>query len=229
MSFRWVPRWQLRTEVRRYNVDCKARVLRFVWRIRWRLRDGFAFVEAGVVVEGGEGAGLHAVNVERAVEVIDFVLQDAGVPTGGWDGLRLTVLVQILDSNAARPGDDGGKAGEAEATFVEILFFVAVIGDHGIDDDVKRDGPTLALGKVLRRQSFQQIFTVFDHRELERQAYLWRGEADAGSVTHGLAHIAYEPLNFFADNFGRREAPGFFAQDRLTCLHNFQTHCVSLR
>src|SRR5277367_3666102 len=112
MSFRWVPRWQLRTEVRRYNVDCKARVLRFVWRIRWRLRDGFAFVEAGVVVEGGEGAGLHAVNVERAVEVIDFVLQDAGVPTGGWDGLRLTVLVQILDSNASRPGDDGGKAGK---------------------------------------------------------------------------------------------------------------------
>ena len=203
--------------------------LRLFLSVSWRLRDGLSFVEAGVVVEGGEGTGLHAIDVESAVEMVNFVLEDAGVPAGGLDELSLSVFVEILDSNGTRSGNDGGKTGEAEAAFVEILFFVAGVSDHGIDDDVKRDGTALALGKLLGRQSFQQIFAVFDHCELQRQAYLWCGEADARSVTHGFAHIAYEPLNFFADNFGRREGAGCFAQNRFARLHNFQAHCVSLR
>src|SRR5271154_3617616 len=229
MSFRWVPRWQLRTEVRRYNVDCKARVLRFVWRIRWRLRDGFAFVEAGVIVEGGEGAGVHAVNVEGAVEGIDFVLEDAGVPAGGLDEVGLGALVEVFDADGAGAGDHGGKAGEAEAAFVEIFYFVAGIGDYGIDDDVKRDGAAFTFGQIGRGIAFQEVFAIFDYGELQGLADLWRGQADPWRVMHRVAHIADEALDFFADDFLRREEPGVSAQTRFARLHNFQTHAVSLR
>ena len=38
-----------------------------------------------VVVEGAEAAGFHAIDVEGAIQVVDLVLQDAGVPAGGFD------------------------------------------------------------------------------------------------------------------------------------------------
>jgi hypothetical protein len=40
---------------------------RWIGGVRLGLGDGFAFVDAGVIVHCGEGAGLHAVNVEGAV------------------------------------------------------------------------------------------------------------------------------------------------------------------
>ncbi len=203
--------------------------LRFFWGVGLGLRDGLAFVEAGVIVHCGEGAGLHAVNVESAAEVIDFVLEDAGVPAGGLDELGLGALIEVFDADGAGAGHDGGKTGEAEAAFVEIFLFVAGVSDHGIDDDVKRDGAAFAFGEVGRGVAFQQVFAVFNHGELQRLADLRGGEADAGRVSHSVAHIADEALNFFADNFLRREEPGRFTEHRFARLHNSQTHAISLR
>ena len=191
--------------------------------------DGFAFVEAGPVVEGGEGARLHAIDVEGAVEVIDFVLEDAGVPAGGLDELGLGALVEVFDADGAGAGDDGGKAGEAEAAFVEIFYFVAGVGDHGIDDDVERHGAAFAFGEVGGGVTFQQVFAVFDDGELQGLADLRCGETDAGRVSHGFAHIADEALDFFAENFLRSEEPGGFAQNRFARVHNFQAHAASSR
>jgi hypothetical protein len=81
--------------------------LRIGLGVRLRLRDGFAFVEAGPVVEGGEGAGQHAIDVEGALEMIDFVLEDAGVPAGGLDELRFGALVEVLDADGVGTGNDG--------------------------------------------------------------------------------------------------------------------------
>jgi hypothetical protein len=202
-------------------------------RVRWgaglTLRDGFAFVEAGPVVQGGEGAGQHAIDVQGAAEVINFVLQDAGVPAAGLDELGFGALVEILDADGAGAGDDAGKAGEAEAAFVEISLFVAGVGDHRIDDDVEWDGAALPFGEVFRGERFEQIFAVFDYGELERQADLGRCEAYTGSVTHGVAHFVNETLGLFAEDFFRRERAGLFAQDRLARQHNFQTHSDSSR
>src|ERR1700693_1839122 len=110
--------------------------------------------------------------------MINFVLEDARVPAGGLDELRLGALVEVFDANSACPWDDGGKTGEAEAAFVEIFLFVAGVGDHWIDDHVKRDGAALSFGEVVGGESFQQIFAVFDHGELQRQAYFGGGPAD---------------------------------------------------
>jgi hypothetical protein len=161
--------------------------------------------------------------------VIDFVLEDAGVPAGGLDELGLGALVEVFDADGASAGDYGGKTWEAEAAFVEIFLFAAGVGDYGIDDDVKRDGAALAFGEIVRGVTFQQVFTVFNHGELERLADLRGCETDAGRVSHSVAHIADEALNFFADNFLRREEPGRFTENRFARLHNFQTHAISLR
>jgi hypothetical protein len=203
--------------------------LRFFGSVGLGLGDGFAFVEAGVIVHCGEGAGLHAVNVEGAIEVIDFVLEDASVPAGGLDELRLGALVEEFDADGAGAGDDSGEAGEAEAAFVEIFRFVAGVGDYWVDYDVKRDGAAFAFGEVVRSVALQQVFAVLDHGELQGLADLRGGETDAGRVTHGVAHLADEALDFFAENFLRREEPGRFAQHRFARLDNFQTHAVSLR
>lgn len=161
--------------------------------------------------------------------MIDFVLEDAGVPARGLDELGLGVLVEVFDADGEGAGDYGGKTGEAEAAFVEISCFVAAVGDYGIDDDVKRDGAAFAFGQVSRGIGFQQVFAVFDHGKLQGLADLRRGETDAGRVMHGVAHIADEALDFFAENFLRREEPGGFAQNGFARLHNFQMHAVSLR
>jgi hypothetical protein len=163
------------------------------------------------------------------MEVVYFVLEDAGVPAGGLDEVGFGALVEEFDADGAGAGDDGGKTGEAEAAFVEIFYFVARVGDYGIDDDVKRDGAAFAFGKIGGGVTFQEVFAVFDHGELERLADLRSGEADAGRVMHSVAHIADEALNFFAENFLRREEAGRFAENRFARLHNFQTHADSLR
>src|SRR6202050_4899626 len=138
-------------------------------------RNWFAFVEAGAVFPGGGSGGVHAVNVEGAAEMIDFVLQDTGVPAAGLDELGFGARVQILDADGAGAGHDGGKTGEAEAAFVEIFLFLAGVGHHGIDEDVKWDRAALAFAEVFGGEGFQQIFAVFDHGELERQGDLGRG------------------------------------------------------
>ena len=57
--------------------------------------------------------------------MIYFVLEDAGVPAGGLDEVRLGALVEEFDADGAGAGNDGGKTWEAEAAFVEIFYFVA--------------------------------------------------------------------------------------------------------
>ena len=185
--------------------------LRFFWGVGLGLRDGLAFVEAGVIVHCGEGAGLHAVNVESAAEVIDFVLEDAGVPAGGLDEVGFGAFVEEFDADGAGAGDDGGKTWEAEAAFVKIFYFIAAVGDDGIDDYVKRDGVAFAFGEVVRGIALQQVFTVFDYGELQGLADLGGCEAYAGGVMHCVVHIANEALDFFAENFLGREEPGRFA------------------
>src|ERR1700683_5370130 len=110
--------------------------------------------------------------------MIDFVLKNAGVPAGGLDELGLGACVEILHADGTGAGHDGGKTGEAEAAFVEISLFVAFLGDHWIDDDMKWDGAPLAFAEVFGGERFQQIFAVFDHGELQRHADSRRASAE---------------------------------------------------
>ena len=125
--------------------------------------DGLCFPEAIQIFERGEGARVHFVDVERAVKVIDFMLEDASVPAGGEDGFLFGVFVPVGDADLARSRDKGGEAGEAEAAFEELDGVVADEFDFGVDDDVERDGAALFFFQFGRRNCFQEVFAVFDH------------------------------------------------------------------
>ncbi len=57
----------------------------------------------GQVAGQGEGSGVHAVDVERSVQVIDLVLQDARVPTTGLDLYRAAVVIEGLHGHRLCP------------------------------------------------------------------------------------------------------------------------------
>ncbi len=84
---------------------------------------GFVFGVAPaiqVVFYRHESARVHAVDVERAVQVIDLVLQDAGVPALGVDKLWFAVFIEIAHAHAAVARHLGGVSGDAEAALEEF-------------------------------------------------------------------------------------------------------------
>ena len=52
-------------------------------------------------------AGKHFVNVERSVQVIDFVLKNARVPTVSPDADGLGMLIEAFDSDRERTWNNG--------------------------------------------------------------------------------------------------------------------------
>ena len=101
------------------------------------------------IIEGGEGAAAHAVDVQRAVEVIDLVLQDARVPASRFDLLGLSAVVKAIHPHAVRPVHHCGEAGHAQAALEEFGTLIAERGNLGIDDHVEGNGPAFALGQVF--------------------------------------------------------------------------------
>src|SRR5690349_7892954 len=59
---------------------------------------------AGEILHGRERSRVHPVDVHRAVQVIDLVLQDTRVPALGHDRLRLAILIETLDESTCGPG-----------------------------------------------------------------------------------------------------------------------------
>src|SRR5580658_6154813 len=58
----------------------------------------------------------HPVDVKRAVEMVDLVLQNAGIPAAGVNRHRLGALVQAIDSDGKRARHNGGEPGQAQAS-----------------------------------------------------------------------------------------------------------------
>src|SRR5579885_2204110 len=96
-----------------------------------------------------ERAGVHPVQVQRAMQMVDLMLQDAGIPAFGRERPRLAALIQALDASPRRARDQAEEAGDTEAAFEE-LHRLAFQRERWIDDDVKRQGTAAALGEFLR-------------------------------------------------------------------------------
>ena len=150
---------------------------------------------------------LHAIQVERAAEMIDLVLKYSRVPSSGFDLARFGIFVQEFDANCVGARYHGRETGQAEAALEEVTFILRHLHDSRIDQDVKRHGMALFLEKILRRESFQQLLAIFDDRQLQGESDLGSGETNAGRVVHGLLHVANESLRFLADNFLWGEGP----------------------
>jgi hypothetical protein len=50
--------------------------------------------------------------------------------------------------------------------------------------------------ELLCRQAAQQLFAIFNHRELQCHTHLRRCEPDTWSVPHCLAHVPDQSLHF---------------------------------
>src|SRR5688572_7376822 len=66
-----------------------------------------------------ERARQHAVDIEAPVQVVDLVLEDAGVPAARLDLDRLGALVQAGDPDGGVPGRQRPEAGDAQAALEE--------------------------------------------------------------------------------------------------------------
>ena len=164
-----------------------------------RVGDRFVLPVAGEVIRGHERARQHAVDVEGSVEVIDLVLQDAGMPAGRVDYHGLAIVIQTFHAGPDGAGNDGAESGHAEASFEEFNACRLDLNDR-IDNYGERDRPAVTLGKRLRVQPLEQVLTIFDYRELKREADLWRGKADTRRIAHSLAHKLDELAAGFRTN-----------------------------
>jgi len=99
--------------------------------------------------------------------MIDFMLQNPGIPSGCFHGTRLSLFVQVFHAYGPGAWNDGGKSGEAEAAFIEKRFVVSCQSDPRIDDHLKRYGPAIFVRKFLRRQILQRFFAILNHGELQ--------------------------------------------------------------
>ncbi len=133
----------------------------------------FELFELIAEVEGLGGA--EAIDEERAIEMVGFVLDDAGHEVGHFAGDFVAVEIVGLDLNRGVARDGGAEAGDAEAAF--FVFGEAAAGaEDGIDED--------ALG-------FSRVGVAFgvSDEEAVGQVDLVGGETDAFVFVHEVEHF----------------------------------------
>ena len=134
----------------------------------------------------------EAIDEERAIEVVGFVLDDAGHEAVDFAGDFVAVEVVGLDFDFAVASNRRADAGDAEAAF--FIFFEAAAGaEDGVDED--------AFGIF----GVGIAFGVSDE-EAVRQIDLVGGEADAFVLVHELEHFVDEFAQVGIDSAQRLRA-----------------------
>src|ERR1035438_5613315 len=72
--------------------------------------------------------------------------------------------------------------------------------DARIDQHLERYRAAAPLGQAILRRRLLQLDAVLDHRKLQRNTHLRRGQTDRKSVAHGLPHPLDQLLHFTAAN-----------------------------
>src|SRR5690606_11016735 len=80
----------------------------------------------------------HPHRIQRAVEVVAFVLHYAGVKALGDAVDRLSIGREALVADAGVAGYDAAQAGHREAAFPAVLGLVVQRRDHRVDEDGHR-------------------------------------------------------------------------------------------
>ena len=119
--------------------------------------------------------------------MIDLMLQDARVPTGGFNHYRFRILIEAFDSRPAGPRDNRTETGNAEAAFKEFELR-SIEREDRVDDHGEWNRFSIAFRQGLRIERFELFFAVFNNGELKRQPDLRSGKTNSGRVIHGLTH-----------------------------------------
>src|SRR5260370_18267114 len=127
----------------------------------------FVFPEAGEVFQCGQRTAVHAVYINSSVQVVYFMLKDAGVPSGGLDYAGCPFFVQAFHAYGARTRHESAEAGKTKASFEELNWRAGCGDDLGIDDDMEGNRFSFALEELFGGDSFGILTAIFDHGELQ--------------------------------------------------------------
>jgi hypothetical protein len=120
--------------------------------------------------------------------MIYFVLQNARVPPVCFDPVEFLMLIPTLYGYRPRSLYESAEAGKAQTSFEKFDLLVRSCHDARVYQNVEGQRPAIPLGEAFRRYIFQVFWPVFDHRKLNWEADLRRGQAHSGSISHRLAH-----------------------------------------
>jgi hypothetical protein len=162
--------------------------LQVIARMVTCLGDSFVSPVSLVIFHRREGSALHVIDVHGALQVIDLMLQDARVPARRNNHAFASVLIETLDRDFASTRDHSHEARQTQAAFEEFDFLIPEGRNAWIDDDVERNRPALADGKILLRYFPHVLGEVFNDRELDSFTNLRRSESYAGRSVESLAH-----------------------------------------
>ena len=63
----------------------------------------------------------HPVDVECGVQMINLVLENAGIPSRCFNDLRLALMIEATDANLLRSRNKSSEAWQTQASFIESL------------------------------------------------------------------------------------------------------------
>ena len=170
---------------------------------------------------------MHSIDIQTAVQMIDFMLQDPGIPAGSVDGARAPLFIQALDMNAMITGHESSEPRQAETTFKELDIGITHRCQNRIDDDVKRNRLTFTFGSLLLRQIAPVLRQVFNDRQLDRLADLRRRKSDPGRLTQRLVHHPNKLTQARGLNLLDGEFTGLLTQYRFSGLKELEEQAVT--
>lgn len=141
-----------------------------------------------------ERARLHPVDVQRSVQVIDLVLQDACVPALRRNRDWFRSLVQTLHAHAGTATDDRRIALNTETSFEEVDTAFADERELRVDNHVEIDRRSLSHGKLFGSDVFDVFAPIFYDRELDRLTDLRSCKTYSRRSTHRVAHLDDQTL-----------------------------------
>lgn len=158
--------------------------------------------------------------------MVDFMLQDAGIPAAGLDHSEPGFFVHALYANFSGARNDSHHSGHAQAAFEEFHRSIFQKGEPGVDDHMERNGSALSLSQQFAGGIFCVFRTVLNHCQLQRMADLRRSQTYSGGLAHGLSHRFDQLSDARADNLLGRKGSGRLSQDWIACLYKFKLHRV---
>jgi hypothetical protein len=166
--------------------------------------------------------GVHAVDEEDALDVVEFVLDDAGEQAGGFEDMREALHVLVAQADGDGADDVAAYFGEGEAAFVNTVGWAGQVFDLGVGDgEGEEEGGGDGFAVEVGVGGLGGAVLEVGNEEVEGAADLLGGEADAFLGEHGFVHVAGEGGEGAVEGLDGSAA---FAQDGVAVMGNGQGH-----
>lgn len=127
--------------------------------------------------------------------MIDFMLEDTGVPSGSFDDPRCALMIETGDAHFPCAGHQGGESWQAQAAFEVCRSRLSKPYNCRVHNDVKWDLSSTAFHQVRFAKRLLILSLIFDHGELQRFSNLRCGKSHSRSIAKGLPHVSNQVLD----------------------------------